>query len=281
MQKRTVAVAGAILLLVLVGAGACSERGNAAQIVRGGILLRLSTDKAVYGPGEVVRVAVFLENLSSSPIDYTMMSIGEPRVAVYLDQAPFAGSQCLFEEGRERHFVLPADNSAVLDAGQTITREVVWDQQLYPSPDAIQAPSGEYTIEAAFARGTYSGYAEPDLLTVTLSIEIQGSWTITTPESAQSAALALSEVKTWYDEHSGPALVKIEAGQHYLLNNGQWMKVTESRYKQALEYEPEIGVGMAGQVWRVHLRTKLGFPPHHVYVTVDPVTGEVLERTEE
>ena len=243
------------------------------------VLLRLSTQKQVYKPGEKVQVTAIVENLSDTPITYTMWNQGDPAIYVAVDTR-YAGLQWLYEEDMDSHVVLPVVTSGALEAGETIIREVVWDQIVHTYPDPIQAPSGEYTISATFYLGRYSPDKKPEVLEASVAIEIAEAGTLITQEEAKLIALALPEVQEWYKAHSGPNLVKCEDGQYYVWSSTGWEKASPDMAEKVMkDHQPGSNVLFKAGVWVVLLFEKMGPPPHEIYVEVDAHTAQVLSTS--
>jgi len=249
------------------------------ETTQDGIILTLSTDKQVYQPGEIIAVEARVENASSIPFSYTMWSIGDPAIYVAVTETPYSGGVELYEKGHEIANVLPEVTADTLAPGQSITRKVIWDQLLPTYPQSIQAPSGKYNIRAVFHIGAYSSNNKPFPLTANVEIEITGTAKIITPEDALCLALELPEVKQWYDEHSGPNLVRVENGEYYVWFEIGWQKVDPLFTYNGLDidqlqkYTPESNVLVTGEKWQVLLFTKLGPSPNEIRVEVDPIAG--------
>jgi len=270
-----------LLLALLLSLVACGGKGNTVEVIRDGVRLELTTDQHIYEPGQLVVITATVENISSSPIRYTVYNGGDPPLAISVDTAPFAGRQCLQEKGFQGRLVVNAITSATLHPQQSIIRRVVWDQRIGTSPDPIPAPSGHYPIQVQFLVGEYSKYHRPQPLTLTLGIEIHGTDKIITAAQAYSAALQVADVRAWYDKHSGRNLVKEEGSSYYLLFDGDWLEISQPLCHEYLEYLPLSDVLMTEYTWEVQFLAQMGPPPHEICVRVDPATGRVLEWTSE
>lgn len=252
------------------------------------LVLRLSANKQFYQPGETIVVNVSVENAYSEPISYTMWNGGDPPIYVTVDSTPYSDRFSLYEKDYEAREIHPIVTSDVINPGQRITREVIWNQLLPTYPDRLQAPPGKYVIQATFFMGKYSSDHEPYLVAAQIEIEITGTKAIITPEEALRQALELPEVELWYAEHSGPSLVKIENGEYYIRFEVGWQKVDPSAFgggnniNQFQEYIPQHEVLLVNQYWQVHLFAPgLGPFPNEIRIEVDPNTGTAMIMQEQ
>lgn len=250
------------------------------------ILLELSTNKTLYNAGETVLVTASIENLSPDSIKYTLSSLGYDIPLVSLNANQYFGSIALEEEklGGIRT-VQPMVTVEQLKGYEKRTREVVWDQKY----GGAQAPPGIYQIGCYITLGDY--YRNESLLktiSINLHINIVGSTEWITAERAKSIALAIPEIAQWREEHSGKHLVKEEPDGIYLLESGEWVKVspeiiidTESGQSLTLEelsgWMPEPLVLFDDESWLVTMATKLGNPPVFVKVWIDLHDGSVRD----
>lgn len=140
-----------------------------SKAVDQGVILTLSTERRIYLPGEPVVAEVHVTNTSAVPIDYATGHIGDPSIRVTLTKTPMGDEVELQERGREQWAVLPVPQLYTLEPGQSITREVVWNQRLSSRPGAEQVPAGTYNIQARFL---ING---PFPLTADVTIEIRES----------------------------------------------------------------------------------------------------------
>ena len=143
-----------------------------AKRIDEGVLLEVSAKGNVYKPGELIVVNVKVENLAEDPISYTMMNIGDPAIYVRLLETPYSSGKELFESDYQPRMVNPSVTSEILEPGQVITREVVWDQKLPTYPEAIQAPNGLYSIQVNFLIGEESREEELRESRITLTFGV-------------------------------------------------------------------------------------------------------------
>jgi hypothetical protein len=248
---------------------------NRRERVEDNIALSIATDKAVYGPGEIVNVMASVENRSSRPISYTLRAICHsplPAVGVSV-KTPFDVYQGLHT------LRLPlvvecaaAEERRTLGAGEKVIRKVFWDRRIRDL-DNLYAPDGQYEIMAGFAESKEN---EWDPITCTVGIEIGGAGAIINGEEALRMALSVPEDQKWVEEHSGPSLVRKEAEQWYVHRPWGWVKVSAEGAEWIKEKKPAHYVSMKGSSWMVLFQMKMGDPPHQVSVKVDARTGQVL-----
>jgi hypothetical protein len=279
-----------LLVLMLFGCSAAgtsesisNQAGIAAETTDQGTLLSISSDKAIYHPGETVRITASAANLTDAQIEYTLMNLEDPQIYIYLEETPFSGGQSLLEEDYKFQAVHPMVTSEVLEAKQLITRKVIWDQQLPTHPDPIQAPSGIYRISCTFIVGPYSTVKEPTGLSTGIEIQIEGAGNVISPEKALEIARAVPEVAAWVVQHSGSNVFKYENGDYYTNLYNTWEKVAPgfiwngmTMEEMQKSYEPDHNVMMVGNVWEVGFFTKLGEPPNEIWVKIDSTTGKVF-----
>jgi hypothetical protein len=292
MRKLTTLVLTGILLLSGLGLSSCDlvnpSKQYTTEVIKDDVLLKLATDKQLYQPGQTVTILATVENLSSHSVDYTMWNIGDPALYITLAPTLFGDQISLNERNFRGRLVASMVTEDVLEADQRLSREVIWNQKLNTHPDEIQAPPGQYTIQAVFYVGKYNGSdAEPELITATLDIRIDGSEKIITPEEGLQIALTVPEVQQWYEAHSGPNLVKQENGEYYLFLESGWQSVVPTGSFNGLSldqiqqtYEPSSYITMENKVWKVQLISSLGAPPNQRFVQVDARTGAIISVEE-
>lgn len=250
-----------------------------------GVLLKLTTDKTIYNSGETVRVTASVENLTTGPIAYTLSSIGIPIPSVCVQQNKYFGTIGLYEEGQGIPTLQPLVVVHHLEPESKISRDVVWDQKY----GGVQAPPEIFQIGCYITLGDIY-QDEESLVTVStvLNIEIINAPGWVTAEQAKSIALAIPEIAQWREKHSGKYLVKEEPDGFYLLESGEWVKVspeiiidTESGQSLTLEelsgWMPEPLVLFDDEAWLVTMATKLGNPPVFVKVWIDLHDGSVRD----
>jgi hypothetical protein len=276
-----------LVLLLSILIGACSRTpekvGVSSEVTDKGVRLRISSDKEIYQPGDTVFITVRVENLTETPIEYTLWNIGDPVIYVFLENTLYSSGHKLYEKDYQVKEINPLVTGDILQGKQSITRQVVWDQQIHTYPDPIQAPTGSYSIRCEFFSGPYSPDNEPTKLSASVENQIQKAWDIIKPEKAVEIARNLPEVASWYTEHSGSNLVKYEKGQYYLYFFSEWQKVTPDFAADGMtleeikqSYEPSNNVLMVNNNWEVHFFTKFGPIPNEMIVKIEPTIGKVL-----
>lgn len=276
-----------IILMLLLGLAmtACNKSpgqiGVTSEIINYGVRLKITSDKAIYHPGDTVHIAVSVENVTQNPIEYPLF--GNPPIYVDLEDTPYALGQELVEKNYEPPLLNGSIGYIYLNAKESISRKVIWDQQIQTNPNKIQAPAGTYRISGGFMVGHYTYGGERTSVSASIEIQVADSWQIILPDKALEIARNIPEVATWVTQHSGPNLVKYENGQYYIYILSDWQKVdpdftgngmTLSQIQQS--YEPDKHVLMVGNHWEVHFFTKMGPAPNEIIVTIEPTTGNVI-----
>jgi hypothetical protein len=253
--------------------------GVTAEVTRDNVHLTISSDKSIYKPGEIIRITATVENITDQSITYTLMNIGDPKIYVFLEETPFAGSQGLVEEDYTEHVTNPMETYETLEPKQIITRRVVWNQQLSTYPDPIQAPSGIYRITSYFLVGKDLGDSQADELSASVDIKIQDAKTVILPEKALEIASIQPEVISWIADHSGASIAKYENGQYFLYDQSGWQKVSPDGVTLEdlqQKFAPHHNVLMANDKWEVRFFTKMGPSPYEIIVRIDSFSGKVL-----
>lgn len=123
-----------------------------AETTQNGILLRISTDKTVYEPGEKVLITAYAQNVSSELIQFEYSAAGQIVIGV-----SGAGSQgpryvMIDDQGRKFTVIIMLAYGATLVPGESITRETYWDQK-YLGDDfsEFDALRGEHEVSVRFA----------------------------------------------------------------------------------------------------------------------------------
>ena len=236
-----------ILLMLFFGVslGACSglkTKGATSEITNRGVWMRIHTDKTTYHPGEIVYIQAEIQNQTDQPVDYTLWKIDDPGIYVVLGTTPYAGEHLLTEKGLDGKLVnLPAAN-AVLEPQQSISRRVVWDQQLPTSPDHIQAPTGRYSIKCTFYVGMFSSLLRGFELSAQVEIQLEDVGEIILPEKALEIARNHPEVAKWYQEHG----------------------------------EPTHSISMVDNHWEVRFSSRVRLAPYQMIVKIESQTGQIL-----
>ncbi|MGE5224614.1 MAG: hypothetical protein ACM3PY_19435 [Omnitrophica WOR_2 bacterium] len=279
-----------LLLLLSLVLSACSrppiQTGVSSEVTKKGVRLIISSDKTIYRPGDTVYINASVENLTDAPIKYTLWSISAPVIDVYVVSPIYDNSVVLFEKDYQPIPFPAVIATEELQAKQTITRQVVWDQKLIvPSSSTIQiqAPAGSYNINCEFSLGIYSSNQEPIKLATSIDIQLQNAVKMVMPDAAVQIARQVPEVANWYADHLGQKVVKNEDGQYYLNVGGEWEKVAsgfngsgETIQEIQQSYEPFHQVMWVNNVWEVHFVSSFGTIPGEMFVNIEPTTGKVL-----
>lgn len=213
---------GALLLASCGGGDGASPSGSPAQTSvtreRAGIRLSVSVDRAVYKPGQKVKVKAEATNVSGQPITYAA-AFGQPvfslAVASELTQPQ----------------ILNADSTApaageVLAPGGVVKTEASWDQMLQIPNVPIQAPPAQYVITAQLLVAGLEGATIPVSAAVTFRVE--GSQPVVSPQDALKAALAANEVKAWFKDRSPTPVCAYPGRGLFYIGNARSGEVNES-----------------------------------------------------
>jgi hypothetical protein len=263
-----------------------STKKNTNQILENDILLKISTSKDTYVPGEVILITASVENQSPNPVKYALSSMGNPTPSVYLENnLYFSGFPLEEKELGGVRTVVPMVTGGQLKPHEIIKREVIWDQMILLRNQ--QAPQGTYSIGCGLTIGDYQNESSQKRLSVILDIHIVGAPKWITLEQAKNIALNLPEVKTWQETHSGKSVVKQENGNYYVFMMGDWQKVapqfSASEQKTPLtlnnykEWMPDVNVTLDKSTWIITMGTKMGPNPHFVRIQINPVTSSVVD----
>jgi hypothetical protein len=259
---------------------------NTAQFVDTDVILKISTNKDTYIPGEIIQVDASAENRSPDTVKYGLACQGDPTPYVNLENnAYFSGFPLEEKELGGVRTVVPMFSSGQLKPHEIVKRKVVWDQKILLQNQ--QAPQGTYNIICWMSLGNYQNESLQKHISVNLNINIVDAPKWITPEQAKNIVLGLPEVKNWQETHSGKNVVKQENGNYYIFMMGEWQKVapqfigneqktplTIENYK---EWMPDVNITLEKGIWIITMGTKMGPNPHFVTINVDPVTGDVLD----
>lgn len=273
------------VLLFLVSCNPIKQSSeNTNQVSSDGVILRISTNKTAYKPGETIVVDASIENISENTIEYEK---GEQDFvpAVYLVDNPYLEGFGLWEKRfHGGPTINPLTGTGELKPHEIKSREVVWDQKFQQN---IQAPQDEYSIACSFK---IIRNHDPNLyktLSINIYVHITGGKKWITPDQAENIAVNLPEVKDWQKNHTGNNIAKEENGNYYVYMANEWQKVSPEffmvvNYKtltleELQQSTPEVYVYLVDGQWEVDTYTDLGEKPHNVQVLIDPETGSIIK----
>ena len=237
--------------------------------------MEIRTDKAEYKVGETVYVKVILCNKGLKRIEYDVPTPCSPDIVVFA-QTKYGG-QMLWEEDYEPIGCFAVIDPRILDPGEKIEREVVWNQQVYQYNASLRAPSGKYEIHALFYAGRLTDYYEDLEVKVSVSIKIkEGAKDFLTSGEAVQITLNDPEGSLWYESHRGENLLKFIGGQYYVNVEGELQRVTDEFAQELLKSEPEMSVILKDTYWLVTFAQKLGDSPNELKIKIDIYSGEIL-----
>lgn len=280
MKNRLLLVLGFSICFVLSSLGCKSSvvnDANTAQIDQNGIVLTISTNKAVYKSGELVIVNATVENQSENTFEYTS---GQEDILpiVYLEDNPYFDGFALWEKELQGNFSIVGEIiTGQVKPHEIRKRQVIWDQKFDQKRHI--APQGEYSIRCGITKATTI------IVSVDVHIQIASAQKWITQEQAKDIALNLPEVRDWKEQHTGSDIVKEENGNYFVCFHDEWQQVppqftiheTETlNISELREWMPEVYVFLNNSQWIVRTGTKLGMNPHFIEITIDPVTGSIL-----
>lgn len=122
------------------------------EIIQDDILLRITTDKTVYEPGENVIITAYVENQSSGSIGFTYGTAGKIAITLHSHEDPYDLRRyvILLNDGGKTQFVTMIAYGDSLDAAESITRETFWDQKFLDGASEVDAWFGRYVVAASF-----------------------------------------------------------------------------------------------------------------------------------
>lgn len=271
-----------IMLAFLAAFAACKgggdEAGGAGQQItreRDGVRLKLSLDKAKYGPEDPVRVKLTIENTNDTPVTYQGKTPNAPglTISVFSD---LAGDQPLGQR-------TPEDISGTLAGGAKLQREVEWDKQVQMSLTPVTAPPGQYTITAKFLMAR-AGFADLIELSGAVTFEVEGTPYVQPVIDALRAMVADERVKAWAQGRDDTIICAYPPrGLFYngSFSTGAAAETFDFLYKSQTENGlPICGIATDGDAWRFVLFSAKGDEPKRLTVHVkldEPVVLSVQE----
>ena len=199
---------------------------SAVEVVGDGMKLSIWTDKTAYVIGEAIKITAQFENLSAGTITYTLGSIGEPVLAIYLNSSVYGG-RILYEPGITAITISPLVTTAKLGPGQSLTRTVVWNQKI----NNLQAPDGHYQISAGIRLGDY--YADKNTFNFggSLDVYVRGGVIFIPAKQAITTALQDPYVKDWFNSQGADVICE--------LPGPEYVRITSSGIQPATHQELE------------------------------------------
>jgi len=266
-----------VLAFAACKGGGDGEGATGQQVTRerDGVRLKLSVDRAKYGPADPVRVRLTIENTNDTPVTYQ----GKTPSAAGLTLSVFTelgGAQPLGERTEE-------DMSGTLAGGAKLERQVEWDKQVQMSLTPVTAPPGQYTITAKFLMSR-AGFADLIDLSGAVTFEIEGTPYVQPAIDALRAMIADGRVKAWA-EGRGDTLVCAYPPRGLFYNGsfstGAAAETFDFLYKSQTENGlPICGIATDGDAWRFVLFSAQGDEPKRLTVHVkldEPVVLSVEE----
>lgn len=248
-----------------------------------GVRLSLLIEESIYGPGQTVRVTATAENLNPTPAIFWMANMDDPPVHVWVD-TPFFGPQTL-RNPADPQVVRDAIGSAVLGPGQKLVREVSWDQMMPAGlKGPVQAPPGQYSVNAALNLGRYQSSGNNKSLRVEVAITIERSKPIISIKQAMESALSIPRVLSWIKVHGRMFVLRSYATATYFkVSQGKLQELAGNPNSGGASGTGSGGVANCaihlepGPVWRLNM---IADNDDHSYsemhVVMDATNGSVL-----
>jgi hypothetical protein len=210
------------------------------------ILLKITTEKDTYAPGEIIYITGSVENLSSKSIEYVLGNIGDPVPYFSINTNSYFRGFSLYDENGPP-MVLTMQTTGQLNPHSKIERTVIWNQKYSRYQPA---PQGTYKFTCGITLGNWTDSSKQKHFSVSREINVVGVSTSIGPEDAKKIALNIPEVKAWVEAHSGTEAWPLDT--YVELYEGNW-------------------VIMAGNYY--------GPSPRYARIRIDQVTGAVVEKT--
>ncbi len=272
-------------LAVLAGSAGCrAERWQVEEKVTfQGVEMTLRLSSENVEPGAMLDVNVQVKNTSGAGVEYTMWNSGDP--PVYLRLEPPYGDAITLRAPGEPEIVQPVVTFGILEAGETIERQVQWDVTIPVGSAAVDAPNGTYTVAASFFPGRQVDRPEPEPLRLAHPVMVTGGADLIDAERAEQIAFNVPSVQLWVSGHTGAAVAREQKGTYTVNMGGEWQAADQELYEQARAAGEaaavDLTLGDDGESlrWQVHFASKFGFPPSEMTVLFDATSGEVLTVT--
>jgi len=244
--------------------------GTHEEREREGIVIKLSVDKEEYDVGEQVSARAEVRNGRNDGLTYQG---GLLLQAVSV----LGGAQPLAPDGDSP----PAQGA--LGSGDTLKAGGKWDQQIAFQADPLQAPDGEYSIQATF-QALLQGRAEPLLVQAVVRFKLKGGAFILDPLSVLTAAVNDEEFLRWMEGRARNVVCA------YSTNGLFYQGFTPSKtaaetfdfiYKAQVEGGlPICGIGTDGEAWRLNFYSAIGDPPRRVNLVMELDDAAVIRFEE-
>ena len=232
-----------------------------------GLDVELTSDTSSYQSGELIKATAAFTNNSDMDIRLYRFSSSASPLRIEISGADLPYFPLLNPNDAQAD--LPVELISTLRIGESITREVVWDQKL---PKGEIAPPGGYVLKA------YVLAIEPDSFTrteigVKKEIMLEKSSLAIAEESAVLTSLNEPTVKTWYEADNGSNITcrlnsQVAIVDTYNITPIQTLvAVPESEINCRTEFiEPD---------WNVFFKGTKENDTFSYHIIIDGVTGEL------
>lgn len=258
----------------LVAAIACGGSGG-QEIVRerDGVRLTLSVNGETFDVGETIELSVEAENLRDGPLTYGFVPADQPALQLQVT-SDLAGPQ-MINTSDEPY----GGANLTLDPGDSIETESEWDQTLDVYITPVQAPEGEYTIEAGIVVDDPAG-GQPVSIIAAATVTLRGGEAVLPVVEAVRTAIQHPDLVEWMSERGFANAVCLyqptETFFSALVATGAVEEdILPELYRVNLDNgRPVCSPVSTGDEWRVQFFASSGEEPHSVAVYMDIHTGE-------
>lgn len=239
-----------------------------------GLVMKISSDKQQYLPGEIAEITATVENNSSETVTWWTSCRSIPIISVGVD-TEYVGAISL------PHPPVPwacatAIDQGTLEVGEARNRSVYWNLTLQ---DDIPAPAGNYPI-TAYMRISDGNYGLVGTVEATLEIEIVSDNTYLNLEEALAKAFAHQSIQDWYqaNEYDRECYLKNRLSTVSFEVDGKASLHNVIPIAESTSRTPGCSVQFVeGPQWRVGFFNKLGVLPGDFSLSIDAVSGDVIE----
>ena len=240
-----------------------------------GLLMKISTDKSRYVPGEIVIVNASVENISGEAITWWTSCLGVPIISVSVNTR--------FKE--ERGLSHPDDPQACATAigqgeiapGEKRTREVYWDLTL---DGDIPAPAGLFET-AAYVSISDGAFNLIDTARTAVKIEVVSNMNYVEMLDAVKTAYELQSIQDWFTANKYEARCYLYPSSQIVFDEKGNATIQSSDFQgESSSTVPGCSARLIdGPIWRIGLFNKFGALPGDYGIDIDAQSGAVIDTS--
>jgi len=240
-----------------------------------GLELSLEGVDETYQPGELIKLSASLINNGENSVEYYRLS--STKVGVEISIRTPSGLMFTLTNPNDSPFDAPFVNKAKLLTGESVVRNVIWDQ-FFPSGEA--AVPGVYEIIASSIVTHRDGVSRGEFMQIG-EIKIDSPLGYISEEKAIIVGLEDPDVKVWYEMNSKSILCSTQQRGLILVNNyiatpiATFAPVPDSEINCRLELLADENM------WLVSYRTTRATQTVVYQVGVDAVEGVIVQSSRE